>query len=80
MKDVGAVPAGTVGRGDRLRVPDDRQDGAGDDVPVFIDVEGNDGLQVDHVLGAAMRPVAEIEVVLDRETDEVADRILKLLG
>jgi len=43
-------------------------------------VEGDDRLQVENVLYPLVRPIAEVDVVLERKAYEFADRVLDLLG
>ena len=50
----------------RAPPPDKRQDGPGDDVPVFVDFERDDGLDVEDVLRAVQRAHVEVGVVLER--------------
>jgi len=65
---------------EELRLRDDRQDGAGDEIPARVQMERNDGLDVQHVLSFVEWPDVEIGIVLERHADQVGDRILRLLG
>ena len=49
-KSVGPVPTGTLAQRRQVRVPDDRQNGAGDDVPVVVDVDRDDRLDIEDFL------------------------------
>jgi hypothetical protein len=60
----------------RVRLTDYGRDGARDQVPVCIDVQRHDRLNVEHFLGAIERPGAEIRVALERNADEIGDWIL----
>src|SRR5215831_10781657 len=66
------------------RLRDDRDDGARDDVPFLRNLDRHDRLDVEDVLGLLERPEVEVGVVLERQADEIADRILgelrQLLG
>ena len=79
-KVVGAVPKARVGAGDMAGLPDQRQDGAGDDVPVVVDMDRDHRLDIQDFLRAVVRPDVEIGVALKGEAVEVADRVLQLLG
>ncbi|MGC1293601.1 MAG: hypothetical protein WA869_01050 [Alloacidobacterium sp.] len=60
-----------------VRLHDLRPDGAGDQVPVFRDVQWNDRLNEQLVLGTFIRANAEGGVVLEWKADEVGDRVLR---
>jgi hypothetical protein len=40
-------------------------------------MEGNNRLEVEHVLRRVVRPVAEVEVVLELHADGAGDRVLR---
>src|SRR5262249_54707965 len=50
----------------RVRLTDHGRDGARDQVPICVDVQRNDGLDVEHFLGALERPGVEIRVKIGR--------------
>ncbi|MGC1480245.1 MAG: hypothetical protein WA771_07055 [Chthoniobacterales bacterium] len=59
---------------------DDREDGAGDQVPVLSKRDRDDGLEIQRVAeGLVVGATAKIEVVLERDADERGDGVLKLL-
>ena len=60
-----------------VRLPDDRQNDAVDQVPVLADVDGNDRLDVQHILVAVILPDSESRVVLERNTDERSYWVLR---
>jgi hypothetical protein len=59
-----------------VRLTDHRHDGAGDQVPVCVDVQRHDRLNVEDFLGAIERPGVEIGVALEWNADEIRDRVL----
>jgi hypothetical protein len=58
---------------------DYRHDGASDQVPVCADVQWHDRLDVQYFLRAVERPGVEIGIALERNADEIRDRILRFL-
>ena len=66
-KVVGPVPKGHGLRRLQRGLPDQRQDGAGDDVPFRVQMDRDHRLDVEDVLRALVRAVAEIRVVLERD-------------
>jgi len=75
-----AEPEGALLPRAQLRLPDQRQDGPGDQVPVLIQRNRDDRLDVQDVLRAAFLPVVEVGVVLKRDADQVRDGILRQFG
>jgi hypothetical protein len=63
----------------RFRV-DHRQDGANDKVPILAEGNRNDRLDIGFVFHRVGRADAEVEVVLNRDADEIGDGVLKFLG
>src|SRR5262249_48850533 len=51
-----------------------------DDVPVLVDRDRNDRLDVEDVLRSLLGTEIEIGVVLERQADQVADGVLRELG
>jgi hypothetical protein len=64
----------------KTRIPDEGQDGAGNDVPIFIDVNRDDRLNLEDVLRAFMRTNIEIRKIVEWNDIEITDRVLSLLG
>src|SRR6516162_8557902 len=62
------------------RLTHNRRDRAGDEVPVFVQMDRNDWLEVEDVLGPVVGPIDERRVVLKLQADEVGDRILSRLA
>jgi hypothetical protein len=60
-------------------MPNQRDDRPGDDVPVGVDLDRVDRLDVEDVPGTVERTDVEVGVVLERHADEVADRVLREL-
>src|ERR1700750_2970172 len=63
----------------RARLTDHGHDGARDQVPVCVEAQRHHWLNVEHFLRAVERPGIEIRVALERNADEVGDRILRFL-
>ncbi len=61
---------------DRRRLVDDREDGPMDPVPLFIEVLGDNGLDVENILHVVFGAISEIEVVLKRHADQVRYGVL----
>ena len=61
----------------QVRVPDDRNDRAVDQVPVRVEMDRDHRLEFQDVLRALVRPHLEVGVVLQRQDGEIADRILR---
>jgi hypothetical protein len=55
-------------------------DGSRNQVPFFVEMDGNDRLNVQNGLNVIMRPGIEVEVELERHTDEVGHRVFHHLG
>ena len=66
-----------MARGRQLGLGDHRRDPAGDQVPIRIDRDWNDGLDVEDLLRRMKRPDTEIRIRLKWEADEVGDRVLR---
>ena len=66
--------------GIKIRLRNKRHDRTRDQVPVVTDAKGPDRLDVSDILGLVVRSDPEIGVILDRNTDETGDRVLRLLG
>ena len=80
MSPMPSLRAGRHGRMPaRAEIPDHRQDRARDDVPFAADRDRNHRLDVEDVLRPLLRPEVEIRVVLERQADQVADRVLREL-
>lgn len=62
------------------RLIEDRRDRARDDVPLVVQMDGNDRLKVEVVLRRVVGPEAEIQVVLKLHADEVGDRVFSRLA
>ena len=62
----------------QIRIPDDGDDRAVDEVPILVEMDRDHRLEFEDVLRAFVRPNAEIGVVLERQDGEIADRILRL--
>ena len=62
------------------RLGDNRNDGPGDQVPVGAQGDGDDRLDVEDVLGPVLRAGSEVDVVLERDADQLGHRVLGLLG
>src|SRR5262245_55280436 len=65
---------------ERTGLTDDGDNGARDQIPVRVQTQRYDRLNVEHFLGAVERPCVEIRIALERNTDEIGDRILRFLG
>ena len=76
----GAEAPRIVTGGGQRRLFDDRQNRARDQIPLSVQVKGDHRLDVQHVLNPVVRSDAAVHVVLQRNADEVGDRILCLLG
>jgi hypothetical protein len=61
------------------RLIHDRQDPARDQVPVLVQLERDDRLDVEDVLFFAERPDIGVGVVLERDRNQIGDRVLRLL-
>lgn len=61
-------------------LPDHRQDGARDDVPIVIERDRDNGLDVDKGLVAVVRAVTAVIVELERYADQRSDGVRDLLG
>src|SRR5262245_58962489 len=61
---------------ERTGLTDDGDDGARDKVPVRVQTQWYDGLNVEHFLGAVEGPRVEIRIALERNADKIGDRIL----
>src|ERR1700742_4268407 len=46
----------------RARLTDHRDDGARDQIPIRVDAQRYDGLNVEHFLGAVVRPRVEVRI------------------
>src|SRR5208337_4220867 len=64
----------------QVRIPDDGDDRAVDEVPILVEMDRDHRLEFEDVLCALVRPDVEVGVVLERQDGEIADRILRLLG
>ena len=81
--DVGETPG--VAAVDQVGLADHRDDRPRDQVQPVGDLDRHHRLDVEHVLGAAglgriLGAIAEVQVVLERQADQVRDRVLRLLG
>ena len=65
------------GCGGRLR--NQRHDGARDQVPVGVEMDGVNRLDVEDVLRILFRPDVEVGVVLERQANHVSNRVLRRL-
>jgi hypothetical protein len=70
---------------DQVGLADHRDDRPRDQVQLVGDMDRQYGLDVEHVLGAAgvgrvLGAVAEVQIVLERQADQIGDRVLRLLG
>ena len=63
----------------RIRLADQRNDGARDDVPVFVQVHWNDRLDIEYFLRTVERPRIKIRVALEWQAHKIRDRVLRLL-
>src|SRR5262249_61608628 len=63
-----------------IRLVDDRKNGPCDQVPIAGKMEWDDRLDVEDVLCVVVRGRPEIEVVHDRDVEDVRQGILRLLG
>ena len=61
-------------------LPDDGLNDSGDEHPVLADACRDDGLDVEHVLSAVIRPDSEVGVVLDGNADEAGYGVLGGFG
>src|ERR1700733_4558582 len=61
-------------------LPDNRLNDARDQHPVFADASGNHRLNIEYVLRSVIGTDGKIRVVLNRNTDQAGDRILRGLG
>jgi hypothetical protein len=57
-----------------------RHNPAGDQVPVLIEMDWNDGLNVENVLGVVEFSDAKVCVVLEWHTDQIGDGVLSGLA
>ena len=55
---------------------DHGKNGPRNEIPVLIDADGNHRLDIEHILRAFEWAVVEIGIVLERQADQVADRVL----
>ena len=72
------ILAPTVCGGGRL--PHNRLNDSRDQHPLFADASGNHRLNVEHVLGAIVRPDTKVRIVLKGNADKTGDGILRGLG
>ena len=79
LHDVAQAELGTGAVRCPLRV-DDRHDGARDEIPIFVERERNDRLDVGGVANRVGRTDAEVPVVLDGDLNEAGHRVLEFLG
>jgi hypothetical protein len=64
----------------KTRIRNEGYDGAGDEVPILVEVDRDDRLDLEDVLGAFMRANIEIGKVVEWNDVEITNRVLSLLG
>jgi hypothetical protein len=57
----------------------ERNDRAGDQIPIVIQRKGDHRLNVEGVAERVAAPAAEVEIVLDRHAGQIGDRVGELL-
>ncbi len=62
------------------RLPHDRLNDSRDQHPVFADASGDDGLDVEYVLGAVIWPDGKVRIVLKGNADEAGYWVLRRFG
>ena len=67
---------GAISRKER-RLIDHRHDPAGNQVPILIEADRDDGLNIEGVLGVIELANAEVRIVLKRHTDQTGDGVLR---
>jgi len=68
-----SIAEGVVLDRTQARLSDQREDGAGDQVPAIVQGNGDDGLYIQDVLSPVLRAIAQVGVVLKGGADEVGD-------
>jgi len=71
---------GIVTGGAEIGLLENGHDGSRDEIPAFIKMKRNDGLNVQHILHPMVGLQSKIHVVLKRNTDEICNGILCFLG